>query len=155
MFQFLDPGELVDGDLWLELIEHRSGDSAAEGRRGWVPAYRFALRRAGRDDRIGVIDLRIGTTENPNLFYGGHIGYRVYPEHRGHCYAARACRLVLGLARRHGLAEVWITANPENGASRRTAELAGGELVETVLLPDDNDMYRQGDRRKCRYCIAL
>ena len=37
-------------------------------------------------------------------------------------------RLLLPLARRHGLQTVWITCNPDNWASRRTCELAGAEL---------------------------
>jgi predicted acetyltransferase len=49
------------------------------------------------------------------------------------------------------LQTVWITCNPDNWASRRTCELAGAELVEIVDLPEDNDMYRKGKRRKCRY----
>lgn len=33
----------------------------------------------------GTCDLRIGY--NDNLYYGGHIGYRVFPEYRGNHYA--------------------------------------------------------------------
>ena len=77
------------------------------------------------------------------------------PACRGQRYAARACRLLLPLARAHGMAEVWITCNPENTASRRTAELAGGVYVNTIDLPEDSDMYAEGDRRKCRYVISL
>ena len=46
------------------------------------------------------------------------------------------------MARRHGLATVWITCNPDNRASRRTCELTGAQLVEIVDLPADNDKYR-------------
>ncbi len=148
-FEFLDPGPLIDGDLELVLAEKRPGDAA----RNYVPAYHFRMRLPGVEE-AGRIDLRIGNPAHL-VRYGGHIGYRVSPEHRGHHYAARACRLLLPLALQHGLQTVWITCNPDNWASRRTCELAGAELVEIVDLPEDNDMYQRGERRKCRYRLDL
>jgi tagatose 1,6-diphosphate aldolase len=150
MFQFLDPGPLIDDDLELVLDKHYPGDPSKD----LVPAYRFRLTHVGQDETIGRIDLRVGYTEDLVL-YGGHLGYSVEPEHRGHHYAARACRLLLSLARRHGMEEVWITCNPDNTASRRTCELAGAEFVEIVDLPEGNDQYQRGDRQKCRYRIRL
>jgi tagatose 1,6-diphosphate aldolase len=50
---------------------------------------------------------------------------------------------------------LWITCNPENVASRRTCELVGGELVDIVELPPDIDMYKEGERQKCRYRVRL
>jgi inosine-uridine nucleoside N-ribohydrolase len=47
------------------------------------------------------------------------------------------------------------THHPDNIASRRTCEPAGAKLVENVDLPDDTDMYQEGERRKCRYRIDL
>jgi tagatose 1,6-diphosphate aldolase len=50
---------------------------------------------------------------------------------------------------------LWITCNPYNIASRRTCELAGGELVEIVDLPKDTDMHQRGERKKCRHRFDL
>lgn len=144
-FVFLDPGPLVDGDLALVLVEQHPADPV----KNWAPAYTFRMRLPGVEE-AGRINLRIGDQE-ALVCYGGHIGYGVNPEHRGHHYAARAVRLLLPFARRHGLQTVWITCNPDNWASRRTCDLAGAELVEIVDLPADNDMYQRGERRKCRY----
>lgn len=150
MFEFRDPGPLVDGDLKLVL----AGQYPADPLKGWVPSYSFQMALAGRGAIAGRIDLRVGETRDV-LMYAGHIGYAVAPEHRGHHYAARACRLLLPLARSHGLKAVWITCNPDNWASRRTCELAGAEFVEIVDLPADNEMYLNGERQKCRYRIDL
>ena len=150
MSGFLDPGALVDHDLELVLVETCPGDPAV----GYVPAYRFKMTHVGDDNTIGQIELRVGNTEQI-LLYAGHIGYRVEAEHRGHHYAARACRLLLPLARRHGLNTLWITCDSDNGASRRTCELAGAEFVETANLPEDTDTHRQGKRQKCRYQLNL
>ena len=149
-FQWMNPGELVDGDLRLFLVEKRPADPS----RGYVPAYRFEMRRTGMPGKIGTIDLRVGDTYALRM-YGGHLAYGVEPEFRGHRYAARACRLLFPLARLHGMKELWITCNPDNVASSRTCELAGAVFVEIVDLPQDIDMYHEGERQKCRYRIDL
>ncbi len=150
MFKFHDPGKLVDGDLELVLTEKYPGDPTI----GYVPTYRFKMRLVGQDGDIGQAELRVGNTHFI-IMYGGHIAYGVLPEHRGHHYAARACRLLLPLARRHGMKTLWITCNPDNTASRRTCELAGATFVEIVDLPEDIDMYWEGERQKCRYRLDL
>lgn len=149
-FEFLDPGPLQDGDLNLVLIESYAGNPVL----GLVPAYRFVMRIAGRQAAAGSIEFRVGNSKHIT-YYAGHLGYRVSAQYRGRHYAARACRLLMPLARRHGLRELWITCNPDNLASRRTCELAGAEFVEIVDLPTDTDMYRRGERQKCRYRLAL
>jgi tagatose 1,6-diphosphate aldolase len=146
-FHFCEPGLLRDGDLRLLLVERRSAIPS----KGYVPAYTFAMEVDGA--RVGTIELRAGTTENI-VRYGGHVGYAVAPEHRGQRYAARSLVLLRSLAKRHDIDPVWVTCNPENTASRRTAELAGAIYVETVPLPETSDMYQAGERYKCRYALA-
>lgn len=150
MFQFYDPGRLFAGDLELTLIEAYSGNRGVDH----VPAYRFQMVRPGTRVKMGEIELRVGNTQHIVL-YAGHIGYEVYPAYRGHHYAARSVRLLLPLARHYDLNPLWITCNPENYASRRTCELAGFEFVEIVNLPPHTDMYRDGERQKCRYRLRL
>lgn len=150
MFEFQDPGRLADGDLELRLYERFPGDPS----RDWAPAYRFRMVHVRTGEPMGRIDLRVGYPQHLVL-YGGNIGYSVEPQHRGHHYAARACRLLLPLARSHGMQTLWITCNPDNWASRRTCELVGAHLVEIVDLPAGSDMYQRGERRKCRYRLDL
>jgi N-methylhydantoinase B len=149
-FQFLKVGRLVDGDLELVLAEQKP----AIPEKAYVPAYVFQMKCVGCDGPIGRIALRIG---NPPLLarVGGHVGYSVEPAHRGHHYAARSVRLLMPLARRHGMTSLWITCNPDNIASRRTCELAGAEFVEIVDVPTDHEMYARGEREKCRYRLGL
>ena len=50
---------------------------------------------------------------------------------------------------------LYITCNPENTASRKTCEYAGGVLEGVVDVPEDNDMYQRGERKKCIYRFVL
>lgn len=147
-FQFQTPGPLTDGELELVLTKTEGPDPE----RGWLPAYIFEMQVEGR--RVGGINIRLGTTQDILMYYG-HVGYAVDEEHRGHHYAERACRLILPLAKAHGMDEVWIMCNPENIASRRTCERLGAELVEIVRIPEDCELYRMGDREGCRYRVVL
>ena len=149
-FVFLDPGELSDGVVRLRLVDTRPADP----RKAWVPCYVFHIVAADSGIPVGEIQLRVGDTERLRL-YGGHVAYGVRPEHRGRRFAARAVRLLIPLALRHGMPELWITCNPENIASRRTCEAAGADFVEVVDLPPEIDMYQKGERQKCRYRLKL
>ena len=144
----LDVPPLVDGELELRLVERTPADPL----RGRVPAYRFDL--CVRGDNVGGISLRVGSGKYLER-YAGHIGYGVELPYRGRRYAARACLLLFEVARSHGMRTLWITCNPDNVASRRTCELIGGVLVEIVDLPPETDMYKEGERQKCRYRIQL
>jgi predicted acetyltransferase len=132
---------------------HERGDT----RVGWVPSYHFWMRLHGPRAPVpiaGGIGLRVGDTPDIRTFTG-HVGYHVYPPARGHHYAERACRLLLPLARRHGMRDVWITCNPENVASRRTCERLGARLVEIVPIPPEHPFHSKGERAKCRYLLEL
>ena len=147
---FTDPRLETDGELVLDLVEHQHADP----NRGIVPAYVFAMRNRFAGVHVGRISLRIGNNDHLRL-YAGHIGYAVDRPYRGNHYAERSCRLLLPLARAHGMKELWITSNPDNFPSRRTLERLGAELVEVVEIPPDNPLYRRGERQKCRFRLEL
>jgi len=92
----------------------------------------------------------VGSTPQVEL-YAGHIGYLVHEPYRGHKYAARSVRLLVPLARNHGLDPIWITCDPDNVASRRTLEFAGAQLVEIVKVPESCVIHQNGHPYKCRY----
>ena len=149
-FVFLEPGRLVERDLELVLIGRSSGDPV----HGSVTSYRFEMRLVETGRHVGNVDLRVGDTHEL-ITYSGQVGYSVLPQYRGNRYAARSCALLLPLAREHGMPRLFITCNPDNLASRRTCEILGAELVETVDLPPDTAAYRKGERQKLRYKIEL
>lgn len=148
-FHFLDPGNLVDGDLELVITEK----TPAEPVKNYVPQYSFKMHHPGKDTTIGNIRLRIGSAFK--LRYAGHIGYEVREEYRGHRYAARSCLLLFPLARAHGLKAVWLTVDPKNIPSQRTCAVIGAKYIETVRLPKDHEMYQMGARYRRRYRVDL
>lgn len=145
---FFDTSFLKNDEI--SLIRERTAD--ANEKRGWVPAYYFAVYdREG--NKVGECDLRIG--HNDNTYYGGNIGYTVFPPYRGKHYAAKACKLLFELARMHGMEYLYISCDPDNVASRKTCEYAGGEFVETAILPEENEMRKNGEIVKCIFRFVL
>lgn len=135
---FLDVPLLDDGTVRL-VCEKKA---PAEPERGYVPAYLFAVCLGS--ERIGALGLRIGYTDG--LYYGGQIGYEIDEPYRGHGYAAAACRLVLPLAKAHGMTKLLISNERGNTASRRVCEKLGARHVRLARLPAWTDLYRDGQR---------
>lgn len=147
--QFLETDFLEDGEI--RLVVNRLDEGNPE--RNWVPAYHFYICDPN-GSKMGICDLRIGYTEG--LYYGGHIGYTVYEEYRGHHYAAKACKLLFLLAKKHGMEYLYITCNPDNTASRKTCEYLKGEFLGIKELPEDNDMrINDGETRECIFKFDL
>jgi len=142
-------GELIGDGLVLRLIKIWP----AIPEKHWALAWQFCIE-SSEGHALGSISLRLGDSEHLR-FYAGHIGYSVHEAHRGKRVATRSVRLLLPLAKDRGINPLWITCNPENLASRRTCELAGGTFVEIVDVPPDNEHYKKGDVRKCRYRFDL
>ena len=146
---FFNTDDLNDGEVYLKL--NRTAEENIE--KGYVPAYHFEITRVIDNVGLGWCDLRVG--HNDNTYYGGNIGYEVYEDYRGHHYAGKACILLFNLAKKHNLETVIITCSPENTASRKTCEFAGGILEKIVDVPEWHDMYKDGRRRTCRYVIDV
>ena len=63
--------------------------------------------------------------------------------------------LLFQLAKKHKMDYLIITCNPDNHASRKTCEYAGGILEEIVEIPEDNDMRKIGETEKCIFRFSL
>jgi predicted acetyltransferase len=130
--EFIDPGQLVDGDLELRLVHTTPADHV----RGFAPVYGFAMMKRGSEVVMGNINLRVGHTQNVELFRG-HIGFGVLEPFRGSRLALRSCRLLAGLARHHLLLPVWLTCDDGNVPSQKTMEALGAQFVEVRHMPTD------------------
>ena len=135
---FIDVPELSDGVTHLVCLEK----TPANSERKHVPGYKFAICRGG--ERIGYIDLRIGYSDG--LYFAGQIGYAVDEKYRGNGYAGRACRLVLPVARAHGMERLLITTSQDNKSSQSVCEKLGARRVRVARLPEWHERYKDGVR---------
>ncbi len=99
-----------------------------------LPSYRRWLWDGEFCGSIGF-RWRNGTTELPAHVLG-HIGFAVVPGKRGRGYAAKAILALLPDARALGLAHIDLTTSPDNIASQRSIERAGGHLVGSFIKDD-------------------
>lgn len=136
---FYDTNDLRDNEIFLRLDR----TCEAQPEKNWLPAYYFDICLPG-GAKIGHCDLRIG--HNEKTYIGGNIGYGIDEEYRGHRYATKACKLLFEQARKHEMDYLIITCVPDNIASARTCELAGGNFIEIADIPEDNEMYEEGKR---------
>ncbi len=135
---FLPTDDLTDGVIRLRCAWRKERDTA----RRRVPYYQFAILRSADGAVAGQCSLRLSLEEF--MTWPGQIAYEVNPAFRGQQFAARACKLLYTLARRHQLPYVTITCRPENAASARTAELSGAVFVEESVIPDNHPMRADG-----------
>lgn len=147
--QFLNTDFLVSEEIKLVVNRLAEGNPL----RNWVPAYHFHICDL-QGNIMGACDLRIGYTDG--LYYGGHIGYSINEEYRGHHYAAKACKLLFNLAKKHDMRYLYISCNPDNLPSKKTLESLQGDFLGVVELPEDNDMrITEGATHKCIFKFCL
>ena len=147
--QFLNTDFLESEEIKLVVDKLVEGDPE----RNWVPAYRFHICDL-HGNRMGTCALRIGY--NDGLYYVGHIGYSIHEKYRGCHYAAKACKLLFLLAKKHDMSYLYITCDPDNLPSRRTCEYLQGEFLGVVELPEDNDMkINDGKTHMCIFKFNL
>lgn len=105
----------------------------------------------GSDAYAGYISLRLG--ESPEIYYLGHIGYRVEEPYRGHGLAARAVRAMMPLIRENRFASLTITTDPDNIPSRKTCERLGCILESIVPVPRRYRPLCMNSPAKCRFIL--
>ncbi|NRA27240.1 MAG: GNAT family N-acetyltransferase [Opitutales bacterium] len=146
MQPFVDPGILHHANTTVRL--ERS--FAAEPDRDIVPAVRFGVFFAITGSRVGSVSYRHGDTEQLHR-YAGHIGYGIDAPYRGQDHATNACRALRNQLARYK-AEVIITCDPENRASRRVLDKIGATYLNTVEIPRDHFLrHTRGMTHKRRY----
>lgn len=138
--ELLDVTDLFDSEIMLRLKRTCDANPSME----WLPAYYFDICFPDGTE-IGYCDLRIGY--NNKVYIGGNIGYGIHEAYRGHHYSAKACLLLFKQAKKHGMDHLTISCQPENIASERNIQIAGGQFVEIAAIPEDSEMYKEGKRQ--------
>lgn len=114
---------------------------------GYIPSFQFGIFAEGR--HVGSISVKIGYAIR--YHYSGQIGYEIWEAFRGRGYATKACFALIPFLRQYGFQRVLITTDEGNAASRRVCDKIGARLIETVDTPTWTNLYKQGQRRTCRF----
>ncbi len=137
-------GEVVD----LKIVEKRPEDKE----KGYCPMYIWHVMKDNQV--VGEVLFRIGFNEN--IYYGGNIGITIFEEYRGNRYAGFASKMLLKVAKKHNIKEIYVTCNPDNIASKKTIETnINCQFVERALIPKHNDQYEKGMREKLIYKLVI
>lgn len=136
---------MSDGEISLKISQKYQGDDEL------LPFYYYDI--CVDDTAIGKISVRIGN--NYHSYYNGNIGYEIDKEYRGNNYAYKACKLVLQVAKAHGMIELILTCDESNIASYKTIEKLGADLIEIVKPPKDYFAYREDMEKQRIYKLCL
>ena len=145
-FKFLNDFDILsDGEITLRIFQKYQGDNEL------LPFYYYDIYVD--ETVVGKISIRIGN--NYHSYYNGHIGYEIDKEYRGNNYAYKASKLVLQVAKAHGMGELVLTCDESNIASYKTIEKLGAQLIEIVKPPEDYFAYRENMERQRIYKLQL
>ena len=145
-FEFINEFDIItDNEIILKISEKYQGDDEL------LPFYYYDIYID--ETVVGKISIRIGN--NYHSYYNGHIGYEIDKEYRGSNYAYKACKLVLQVAKAHGMSELILTCDESNIASYKTIEKLGAELIEIVKPPKDYFAYRENMEKQRIYKLCL
>ena len=129
------------------------GRNAADLTTGIRESHTYDICLPGTRTAVGYVSLRLG--ESPELYYLGHIGYRVEEDFRGHGYAGKAVAMLYPVMERLGLASVVITTDTDNVPSRVTCERLGCILERVVTVPMKYRPLCMMSPAKCRYILRV
>ena len=147
-FNFQERFRFVKGDvLSLSLISFAPGNGPE------LPFYWWSIVEKRTGENVGKISLRLG--HNYHSYWNGNVGYEVDEPYRGNHYAAIALKMVLPIAKAHGMDHLFVSCDENNAASYKTIERCGGSLLEISYPPKDWVFYRPGLALKRIYRIEF
>ncbi len=145
-FEFLNRFDIISGgEITLKISQKYQGDDDL------LPFYYYDIYV--KNTAVGKISIRIGN--NYHSYYNGNIGYEIDKEYRGNNYSYKACKLVLQVAKAHGMKELILTCDESNIASYKTIEKLGAELLEIVKPPKDYFAYRENMEKQRIYKLHI
>jgi len=147
LIEFFHEFDCLESDMvTLKIVEKNKGAT------DMLPFYYYDIfNKAG--EHVGKISVRIGN--NFHSYYNGHIGYEIFEGHRGKHYSYEAVKLVLQVAKAHGMKELFITCGLSNDASIKTIERLGAVKKDIVKIPKECFFYHEGIQDYCVYSLQI
>ncbi len=150
-FPYMEPAELTDGVVRLVLKRYTEDVDAVKQH---VPYYEFDVIDECSQEVAGGLVLRAGYNQHIDNC-AGNVGYGIDEKFRGMRYAARATVLVGRFAEELGMPYLVITTRPDNAASSRTAAIAGYKYIGESQVPEEDEMYAEGERMMSVFRLEL
>ncbi|SHH66493.1 Acetyltransferase (GNAT) domain-containing protein [Clostridium collagenovorans DSM 3089] len=148
MFEFKEKfDELTNDKVHLKIIEKFPGDDIM------IPFYYYDIYENKYNEKVGKISIRIGY--NYHSYYNGHIGYEIDEKFRGNNYSLYASRIVLQVAKEHGMKSINLSCKESNIASRKIIEYLGCKLIEIIDVPKEYFGWYDGIEKQCIYELIL
>ncbi len=145
-FIFLNDFDILsDGEITLNITQKHKGDDEL------LPFYYYDILVGS--ESVGKISIRIGS--NYHSYFNGNIGYEIDEKFRGCNYAYKACKLVLQVAKAHGMNDLILTCDESNIASYKTIEKLGAQLIDIVKPPKDYFAYREDMEKQRIYKLNI
>ena len=145
VYSFQKGFESINGEIVsLSLID-------TYGAKTSLPFYWWNIVINNRN--VGKISLRIA--DNKDAYWDGNIGYEIDEDYRGHNYAYEACKLVIEIAKKHNMDQLYFSCEPNNIPSIRTIEKLGAIFLEENIPSKDYVYYRRGICKHRIYVLKL
>ena len=122
---------------------------------GFVFSERFDSLPGENGMHLEICEKHPGDGVLLHSYYNGHVGYEIDEPFRGRRLSLAALRLVLPVARWHGMRRIYITCAASNEASRRIIEAAGGRLLEICPVPRTYFAWYEGMEDRRIYLLDL
>ena len=149
-FEFIDPGTIVRENIQLVLTDTSSNDPEMN----CCPCYFFNIVEPVSGKKMGELRMRIGDGHK-ELKYLGHLGYNTEVQFRGNRLAVKSVQMIMPFAAKNGLDSLWINCDKNNLASLRTCHLLGAVHHDTVSVPPDDPVFRDGIKTLCRHNLVI
>lgn len=147
MFEFNDKFDFISGDpdLSLKIIEKNYGDDTI------LPFYWYEIISDGK--AVGKISIRIGN--NFHSYFNGHVGYEIDEQFRGNKLSLKALKLVLPVAKFHGMNSIYLTCSSSNMASKKIISMSGAVFLEEVVPPKEYFAWYEGIEKSSIFELFL
>ncbi|MDR2636236.1 MAG: GNAT family N-acetyltransferase [Mycoplasmataceae bacterium] len=105
--------------------------------KGYVAANYYFIVNSENNSVVGLCNIRL-SLDAPNLKnYGGHIGYLIFKQYRGHGYASTACLLSIEECKKLNINPIMISCFENNLASKKIIEKNGFIFSHTYPYKDE------------------
>ncbi|WP_162140239.1 GNAT family N-acetyltransferase [Haploplasma axanthum] len=139
--------EIKNDKIMLKIIEKNQGNENT------IPFYYYDIYLLNTNKQIGKISIRIGN--DYSSYYNGNIGFEINKDDQGNNYSYHASKLVIEVAKYHGMEYLNLSCEHDNIASSKIIEKLGSVFIEETVPPKDYVFYYEGISKHKIYRLSI